>query len=386
MTELLIRRFVPGWEKPEDPEVRRCYGRLGSIVGIVVNLLLSAGKLLVGAITGSVAITADGVNNLSDTGSSVVSLAAFRLAARPADAGHPFGHARYEYLSSMGVAVLILLLGVELLHTSVERVFAPKAAVFSWVTILVLSLSILAKLWLCRFGRTLGRRIHSGLMEAAAADSLSDVLATGGVLLSTLLGPVLPFSPDGYMGVLVALFILRSGVEIIRKAMDQLLGEAPSQELVAEIQAFVRSYPGVLDCHDLVIHSYGPGRRFASIHAEVPAEEDILVSHDIIDTIERDILAQKGVHLVIHMDPVAVGDPQLEHYRGLVKEALAAVGEGLSFHDLRLVAGPQHTKLVFDITAPFAMEAGDEEICRQVQEALQQREEKLLAAITVDRV
>ncbi len=197
MTELLIRRFVPGWEKPEDPEVRRCYGRLGSIVGIVVNLLLSAGKLLVGAVTGSVAITADGVNNLSDTGSSVVSLAAFRLAARPADAGHPFGHARYEYLSSMGVAVLILLLGVELLHTSVERIFAPKAAVFSWVTILVLSLSILAKLWLCRFGRTLGRRIHSGLMEAAAADSLSDVLATGGVLLSTLLGPVLPFSPDG---------------------------------------------------------------------------------------------------------------------------------------------------------------------------------------------
>ena len=184
------------------------------------------------------------------------------------------------------------------------------------------------------------------------------------------------------MGVLVALFILRSGVEIIRKAMDQLLGEAPSQELVAEIQAFVRSYPGVLDCHDLVIHSYGPGRRFASIHAEVPAEEDILVSHDIIDTIERDILAQKGVHLVIHMDPVAVGDPQLEYYRGLVKEALAAVGEGLSFHDLRLVAGPQHTKLVFDITAPFAIE----EICRQVQEALQQREEKLLAAITVDRV
>lgn len=386
MTEFLIRRFVPGWEEPEDPEVRRRYGRLGSIVGIVVNLLLSAGKLLAGALTGSVAITADGVNNLSDTGSSVVSLAAFRLAARPADAGHPFGHARYEYLSSMGVAVLILLLGVELLHTSVERIVAPEAAVFSWATVVVLTLSILAKLWLCRFGRTLGRRIRSGLMEAAAADSLSDVLATGGVLLSTLLGPVLPFSPDGYMGVLVAVFILRSGVEIIRKAMDQLLGEAPSQEMVEEIQDFVRSYPGVLDCHDLVIHSYGPGRCFASIHAEVPAEEDILVSHDVIDSIERDILAQKGIHLVIHMDPVVVGDPQLERYRELVGEALAAVGEGISFHDLRLVAGPQHTKLIFDITAPFSMGETDQELCRRIQEELRRREERLLAAITVDRV
>lgn len=386
MTEFLVRRFVTGWEEPERPEVRRQYGRLGSLVGIVVNLLLAAGKLLAGTLAGSVAITADGVNNLSDVGSSVVSLVSFRLAARPADAGHPFGHARYEYLASMGVAVLILLLGVELIHSSLQRILSPEATVFSWLTVGVLVVSILAKLWLCRFGRELGRRIRSGLMEAAAADSLSDVLATGGVLLSTLLGPVLPFSPDGYMGVLVAVFILRAGVEIIKKAMDQLLGEAPSEELVAEIQDFVHSYTGVLGCHDLIIHSYGPGRCFASIHVEVSAAADILVSHDLIDGIERDILAQKGIHLVIHMDPVAVGDPQLDQYRELVREILTEIGQGITFHDLRMVSGGSHAKLIFDISVPYSVEEGDGMICARVQEGLRRREDGLTAAVTVDRV
>lgn len=386
MSDLLIRRFVQDWQHPDRPEVRRRYGRLGSIAGILVNLLLSAGKLITGALSGSVAITADGVNNLSDAGSSVVSLVSFRLAARPADAGHPYGHARYEYLASMGVAVIILLLGVELARDSVNRVLRPQAAAFSWVTVGVLVASILAKLWLCAFGRKLGRTIHSGLMEAAAADSLSDVLATGAVLLSTLAAPFLPFSPDGYMGVLVALFILRSGAEIIRKAMDQLLGEAPDPALVEEITAFVRSYDGVLDCHDLVIHSYGPGRCFATIHAEVPAEEPILASHKVIDRVERDILREKGVQLVIHMDPVAADDPQLLHYRQLVAEVLDSLGEGLSFHDLRMVAGEDHVKLVFDLAAPFALKLADGELADRVASELARRDDRLAAAITVDRV
>lgn len=386
MSDLLIRRFVQDWQHPDRPEVRRRYGRLGSIAGILVNLLLSAGKLITGALSGSVAITADGVNNLSDAGSSVVSLVSFRLAARPADAGHPYGHARYEYLASMGVAVIILLLGVELARDSVNRILRPQAAAFSWVTVGVLVASILAKLWLCAFGRKLGRTIHSGLMEAAAADSLSDVLATGAVLLSTLAAPFLPFSPDGYMGVLVALFILRSGAEIIRKAMDQLLGEAPDPALVEEITAFVRSYDGVLDCHDLVIHSYGPGRCFATIHAEVPAEEPILASHKVIDRVERDILREKGVQLVIHMDPVAADDPQLLHYRQLVAEVLDSLGEGLSFHDLRMVAGEDHVKLVFDLAAPFALKLADGELADRVASELARRDDRLAAAITVDRV
>ena len=353
MTDFLVRRFVKDWQNPGSPETRRQYGRLGSVVGILVNLLLSLGKLAAGALSGSVSITADGVNNLSDAGSSVVSLVSFRLAARPADAGHPFGHARYEYLASMGVAVIILLLGLELGRDSVRRIFLPEVTAFSWLTVGVLAVSILAKLWLCAFGRKLGRRIDSGLMEAAAADSLSDVLATGAVLISTLAAPFLPFSPDGYMGVLVALFILRSGVEIIRRAMDQLLGEAPDQKLVGEINSFVRSYDGILDCHDLMIHSYGPGRCFATIHAEVSAKEDILASHEVVDTIERDILREKGIQLVIHMDPVEVDDPQLWLYRGVVGDVLGGIDGRLSFHDLRMVAGNRRVKLIFDVTAPL---------------------------------
>lgn len=385
MTEFLVRRFIPRWEEARDPAVRQQYGKLGSIVGILVNLLLSGGKLAAGALSGSVAITADGVNNLSDAGSSLISLVSFRLAARPADAEHPFGHARIEYLSSMAVAVLILLLGVELAQTSLGKIFSPEEAAFSWLTAGVLVLSILAKLWLYRFNRSLGRRIDSELMAATAADSLSDVLATTGVLVSTVASPFLGFSLDGYMGVLVAVFILRSGAEIIREAMDKLLGQAPTGELVAEIESYVRSYDGVMDCHDLVVHSYGPGRCFATVHAEVPAGRDIMASHDIIDNIERDIFREKGIHLVIHMDPVVTDDVRVEHLRRLVREVLAEVGTELTFHDFRIVTGPSHTNMIFDISAPFAFPLGDSELCRRMEEKLKERDNSLFAVITVDR-
>ena len=385
MTEFLVRRFIPRWEEARDPAVRQQYGRLGSIVGILVNLLLSGGKLAAGALSGSVAITADGVNNLSDAGSSLISLVSFRLAARPADAEHPFGHARIEYLSSMAVAVLILLLGVELAQTSLGKILSPEEAAFSWLTAGVLVLSILAKLWLYRFNRSLGRRIDSELMAATAADSLSDVLATTGVLVSAAASPFLGFSLDGYMGVLVAVFILRSGAEIIREAMDKLLGQAPTGELVAEIESYVRSYDGVMDCHDLVVHSYGPGRCFATVHAEVPAGRDIMASHDIIDNIERDIFREKGIHLVIHMDPVVTDDVRVEQLRRLVREVLAEVGTELTFHDFRIVAGPSHTNMIFDISAPFAFPLGDSELCRRMEEKLKERDNSLFAVITVDR-
>ena len=385
MTEFLVRRFIPRWEEARDPAVRQQYGRLGSIVGILVNLLLSGGKLAAGALSGSVAIIADGVNNLSDAGSSLISLVSFRLAARPADAEHPFGHARIEYLSSMAVAVLILLLGVELAQTSLGKILSPEEAAFSWLTAGVLVLSILAKLWLYRFNRSLGRRIDSELMAATAADSLSDVLATTGVLVSAAASPFLGFSLDGYMGVLVAVFILRSGAEIIREAMDKLLGQAPTGELVAEIESYVRSYDGVMDCHDLVVHSYGPGRCFATVHAEVPAGRDIMASHDIIDNIERDIFREKGIHLVIHMDPVVTDDVRVEQLRRLVREVLAEVGTELTFHDFRIVAGPSHTNMIFDISAPFAFPLGDSELCRRMEEKLKERDNSLFAVITVDR-
>jgi len=385
MTEFLIRRFVSRRDAVGDTAVRQQYGRLGSIVGIVVNLLLSGGKLLTGALAGSVAITADGVNNLSDAGSSLISLVSFRLAARPADQEHPFGHARLEYLASMAVAVLILLLGVELAQSSVKKIFFPGKAAFSWLTVGVLVFSILAKLWLYRFTRTLGQRIDSELMAATAADSLSDVLATTGVLVSAAASPFLGFSLDGWMGVLVAAFILRSGVGIIHEAMDKLLGQAPTGELVAEIENYVRSYDGVVDCHDLVVHSYGPGRCFATVHAEVPANRDIMTSHDIIDNIERDILREKGIHLVIHMDPVVTDDAWTDQHRQLVREVLAEIGRELTFHDFRMVAGPSHTNLIFDVSAPFRFPLTDGELCRTIQERVKERENNLFTVVTVDR-
>lgn len=385
MTNFLIRRFVPRWQEVRDAGVRQRYGLLGSVTGILVNLLLFAGKFTVGTLFGSVAITADGVNNLSDAGSSVISLVSFRLAARPADEEHPFGHARAEYLASMGVAILIILLGVELARSSFGKIVAPEEMEFSWLAAGVLILSILAKLWLYRFDRELGRRIDSALMAAAAADSLSDVLATGGVLLSTLLSPVLHFSLDGYMGMLVAVFILRAGAQIILEAMGKLLGEAPTGELVAEIEDFVLSYAGILGCHDLMIHSYGPGRCFASLHAEVPAGGDFLASHDLVDNIEREILREKGIHLVIHMDPVVEDDEAARRYREVLTDVLGGLGEELSFHDFRIVPGPSHTNMIFDVSAPFSFAIPDGELCRRIQEGVRAADDSLFTVITVDR-
>ena len=368
MTEFLIRRFAAG---EGQEEVRQKCGRLGGAVGIAVNLLLCAGKFLAGAAAGSVAITADAVNNLSDAGSSVISLVSFRLAARPADREHPFGHARIEYLASMAVAVIILLLGLDLARTSAARIFAPEETVFSWLTVGVLAFSILMKLWLYRFDLTLGRRIGSQLMEATAADSLSDVLSTGGVLLSTLLSPILGISLDGWMGLVVAVFILRSGVGIIREALDKLLGDAPTGELVREIEDYV--------------HSYGPGRCFASIHAEVPASADIMASHDVIDNIERDILRDKGIHLVIHLDPVVTDDPKVDRLRELTAGILEGISPELSFHDFRIVSGPTHTNLIFDVAAPFDFFLSDEELCARIQAELRKKDPSFFAVITVDR-
>ena len=382
MTEFLIRRFAAG---EGQEEVRQKCGRLGGAVGIAVNLLLCAGKFLAGALAGSVAITADAVNNLSDAGSSVISLVSFRLAARPADREHPFGHARIEYLASMAVAVIILLLGLDLARTSAARIFAPEETVFSWLTVGVLAFSILMKLWLYRFDLTLGRRIGSQLMEATAADSLSDVLSTGGVLLSTLLSPILGISLDGWMGLVVAVFILRSGVGIIREALDKLLGDAPTGELVREIEDYVRSYDGVVDCHDLAVHSYGPGRCFASIHAEVPASADIMASHDVIDNIERDILRDKGIHLVIHLDPVVTDDPKVDRLRELTAGIIGEISPELSFHDFRIVSGPTHTNLIFDVAAPFGFFLSDGELCARIQGELRKKDPSLFAVITVDR-
>ncbi len=367
MIEWLLKHFVPDYQDVENPRVRERYGRLGSVTGIAANLLLFGGKFAVGSLTRSVAITADAVNNLSDAGSSVISLISFRLSGKPADKEHPFGHARIEYIASMAVAILILLLGGELAKSSVEKILHPEAVLFTPVMIWVLVGSILVKLGLFAFNRNLGRRIGSPVMAATAADSLSDVLATSAVLAATLVGHFTQLLVDGWVGVVVACFILWSGVGIIRDAMDKLLGDAPSAELIETIENFVMGYEGIIGVHDLVVHNYGPGRCFASLHAEVPASEDILVSHDIIDNIERDIAQSHGIHLVIHLDPVVTDDPEVDALRARVRELVEGLGNGLSIHDFRLVKGATHYNLIFDVAVPIGFSIKDQDLLAMIQ-------------------
>ncbi|MEG2086934.1 MAG: cation diffusion facilitator family transporter [Angelakisella sp.] len=384
MTELLIRLFVRNSQETQETTVRQAYGRLGSLVGIVVNLLLFAGKFTVGTLMSSVAIAADGVNNLSDAGSSVVSLLSFKLSAMPADRGHPYGHARIEYLASMVVAILILVLGVELGKTSLGKVMAPDEITFSWLMIVVLAISIGAKLWLFLFNRKLGKRIDSSVMQATATDSLSDVLATSAVLLSAILSPLLHYPLDGWMGVAVSAFILFSGVNIIHEAMDKLLGDAPDAALIAQIESFVKGYSGVLGVHDLIIHSYGPGRCFASLHAEVSSKVDIMASHDLMDNIEREILRQEKIHLVLHLDPVS-DDATTAALREQLVALITGIDSRLNIHDFRAVLGETHNNMIFDLLVPFDYKVTNDALEQEINERIAQEMPNCYAVITFDK-
>lgn len=365
--------------------LRERTGRRVSIIGIFVNIMLAGGKFLVGMLVSSVAMLGDAVNNLSDAGSSIISLISFRLSSKPADAKHPYGHARTEYLASVIVAFLILLLGVELVKNSVEKIIAPEQTVFSWLAVSVLAASIAAKLFLFLFNRYYGRRLQSSIMAAAAADSLSDVLATGAVLVSSALSPAIGFNLDGYMGVLVAIFILYSGVNILRDAFDALIGTAPTSELMQSVQNFILEYEGILGVHDLLVHSYGPFRTFASVHVEVDASRDILLSHDLIDNIERDIFAERGIHLVIHLDPIITDDPALESLRQTVAEILASIDPVLSMHDFRMVHGVSHSNLIFDVMLPFGYKLEEREITEILERHIQEHDASLFVVVNYDR-
>lgn len=385
MTNVLIKAFVKDYKNTKDIKVRQSYGRLGSLVGILLNLLLFVGKFTVGTLFGSVAIAADGVNNLSDAGSSVVSLISFRMAGKPADREHPYGHARVEYLAAMIVAILILVLGVELGKSSYGKIVSPEEILFSWLMVWVLLLSIAAKLWLFFFNRTLGKRIDSAVMRATAVDSMSDVMATAAVLVSTVVSPIIGYPLDGWMGMAVSGFILFSGVNIIRDAMNKLLGDAPTQELVDSIEHFVTEYQGIMGVHDLMVHSYGPGRCFASLHAEVAANVDILKSHDIIDNIERDILQQEGIHLVLHLDPIVADNPQVAEMRSRVTALLGEIDPGLTMHDFRAVLGESHNNLVFDVVVPYGMKLSNTQLQDRIDTALGDCLPGCYAVVTFDR-
>lgn len=385
MTRLLMERIVKNGEDGKDPKVRKRCGQLAGAVGIFANVLLFAGKFAVGTLTGSVAITADSVNNLSDAGSSVISLISFKLAEKPADSEHPFGHARIEYIASLAVAFIVLFLGLELVRDSVEKILHPELAAFQWVAVIVLAASMAVKFWLYLFNKRLGKRIESMVMQAAAADSLSDVMATGAVLLSSVISPLIGFSLDGYMGVIVALLIMWSAVGILKETLNKLLGEAPTEEMEEMIRRHLLRQDCVLGIHDLVVHSYGPGRTFATVHVEVDAREDILLSHDAIDNIEREVLLDHGVNLVIHLDPVVTNDPMVNALREKVRGIVEEVNEELTMHDFRVVLGETHSNLIFDIVVPHGCSQTDAQITQAVIRAVRQLDASYFAVITLDR-
>ncbi|MBE5775311.1 MAG: cation transporter [Clostridiales bacterium] len=385
MTQLLIHWFVKNPFDTQNPRTRNAYARLSGVTGILMNILLFAGKFLAGTLTGSVAITADSVNNLSDAGSSVISIISFKLAEKPADAEHPFGHARIEYVASLAVAFLIMFLGVELVRDSFDKILHPELAAFNWLAAGVLAASILVKLWLFLFNRKLGKAIDSVVLQATAADSLSDTMATGAVLISSVVSPIIGFSLDGYMGVIVALLIFWSAIGILRETLNKLLGEAPAEEMENMIRKHLLRADGVLGIHDLIVHSYGSGRTFASVHVEVDAKADILLSHDAIDNIEREVLLDHGVQLVIHLDPIVVDDHTVNTLRARVKDLIDTIHPDMSMHDFRVVLGQTHSNLIFDVVVPHECTKSDAQITQEIIRGVKAMDPSYFAVITLDR-
>ena len=375
MTNLLLRLFVRGYQDPKQPRVRSAVGKLSGIVGILCNVVLFAFKLAVGAISGSVAITADAMNNLSDATSSVVTLIGFKLAEKPADEHHPYGHARYEYLSGLAVAGMILIIGFELGKTSVEKIIAPTPVEFSIPVAAVLIGSIAIKLWMSFFNRKLGSYIGSTALQATATDSRNDVIATAAVLAAALIEALTSWQIDGFMGLAVAAFILYSGINLAKETISPLLGENASTELRELIISVLEDHPEVLGYHDLMVHDYGPGQRFASMHVEMDQQADPLECHELIDNLERECYKLHRVHLVLHYDPVVMGDAEQDRIHSVVADILKEMDERISIHDFRMVRGKGHTNLIFDAALPPELMKNKKDIKRRLDESLNAREE-----------
>lgn len=383
LSDALCRRFVKDSTNTADPKVRLAYGRLAGFVGILCNLLLCGLKLLAGVLAGSLAMIADAFNNLSDAGSAIVTLIGFKLAGAPADDDHPFGHGRMEYLSAMGVAVLIILAGFELATSAFDKILHPADATFSIVSAIILAVSIGVKLWMAMFNRRIGKKIHSDALCAAGLDSRNDVICTGVVLVSSLLNLVLDFSIDGYVGMAVALFVIWSGFTVIKETISPLLGQAPDPELVQGIQQTVLSYDGVVGIHDLIVHDYGPGRIFVSLHAEVPEDQPISKSHDVIDNIEMALQEKFNILSCIHMDPVDTDNPETLQLKATVIRLMNEVDESLTLHDFRVVSGDTHTNLLFDLVVPHGCQNG-QELAARLREAVHTHNPKFFAVIKVE--
>ena len=384
MVTLLAKLFL----KPEgkDPAVlRRGYGILCGAVGIGLNLLLFLGKFLAGTLSGSIAITADAFNNLSDAGSSCVTLVGFQLAGQKPDLHHPFGHGRVEYLSGLAVSVLILLMGYELARSSVEKILHPAPVDSSPLVIAILCASIAVKLYMCLYNRRLGKKLNAPAMLATAIDSLSDSVATSAVLLATLAGQLFDVMIDGWVGLLVAVFILWSGIKAAKETIDPLLGTPPTPEFVKQIRDLVMAHPGIIGIHDLIVHDYGPGRVMISLHAEVPSSENVLDLHDEIDNVEKELREKLGCEAVIHMDPIVMDDGLTAKTRERVAALVKCIDDDISIHDFRMVSGATHTNLIFDAVVPFGFRLTDQQVEEKIQTAVRALDGTYFAVVRVER-
>ena len=385
MTNFLIKHFIPNASDVKSPAVRQRYGVVSGVVGILCNALLCTAKIAAGLLTGAVSIVADGINNLSDGGSCVFSLLGFKMAGKPADDKHPFGHGRIEYVAGLIVSFIIVLMGVELAKTSLDKIFHPEEISFSWITPAVLGISILVKLWMCFFNRKMGDKIDSAVLRATAMDSLSDVAATSAVLAGFVIGYWARVNLDGYLGVLVALFILYTGVSTAKGTLDLLLGEAPDPEFVKQIQQEVLSYPEIIGVHDLIVHNYGPGHSVVSLHAEVPCDVDILKIHDTIDNAERDLKKKFDCEVVIHMDPIITDDKETNEIHQKLSSIVRLLDSRVTIHDFRMVKGPTHTNLIFDIVVPHQFRLTDDQVVESLRQAVKALDARYEIVVNVDK-
>lgn len=366
MTELLVRKFIKNYDQTENIQVRTRYGLLAGIVGICCNLVLFAAKLLTGVFINSISVMADAFNNLSDAASSIIGFVGVKMAEKPADEDHPFGHGRIEYIAAFIVAFIVIQVGFSLFKTSVGKILRPEELSFSLVSVFILLLSIGVKLWMAVFNRTLGKRINSAVMKATSADSLGDVAATSATILSLAVFGIWHVNIDGIVGLIVSVLVMIAGLNIAKDTLAPLIGEAIDPHVYEEITAFVESYEGIVGSHDLIVHNYGPNRSMASIHAEVPRDVDVEVSHEIIDRIEREAGRQLGIFLVIHMDPIETRDARVQELRELAKEVISGLDSRLKLHDFRVVDGTKRINLIFDLVVP-------REYTKQMQDALKQQ-------------
>ena len=381
---MLAKLFIKDYQNVNDPKVRNAYGILATVVGLVCNAILCVAKITVGVLSKSMAILADGLNNFTDAGSSVVSMLGFRWANKPADKEHPFGHARYEYITGLIIAFIVLFLGFELIVSSVEKITAGEKTVATILMMAVLAFSVVVKFGMFFYYRSVSRKIGSGSLKAAGADSLNDCISTTAILVCTVITYFTGTELDGYVGIAVALFIVFNGIKLIKETMSPLLGEKPSPSLVKKISEEICAYDGVKGIHDLIVHNYGPNRYFASVHVEVDAKTDVLGSHELVDTIEREFL-DKGINLVIHMDPVIVDDERVNALKKIAVEALKSIDESLTLHDFRVVWGENRKNLIFDVVVPYGFRLTDKELTASIDEKIKETDPAAYPVISVDK-